>query len=104
MYGLVDPRNPAVVRYVGQTTTPEARYGAHVTANMWDKSRRSTWLRSLLLGGTYPQMVLLERVRDAARLCEREAHWIAAMRRNGEADLNGTNIPHADRRREYAPL
>jgi hypothetical protein len=88
IYGLVDPRQPDVVRYVGQTTRPAMeRYCAHI-AGRGAAVRMATWLASMRDEGIAPDMVLLERVARKASLYEREMRWIAEFRAKGMADVN----------------
>lgn len=107
IYGLVDPRQPSRVRYVGQTTGhPNARYRQHLPPRRLrapvDRCARSVWFRGLLEIGVYPDMVLLERVPDAGawELTERERQWIAKLRRKGQADLNAPLPQHWLARRQ----
>jgi hypothetical protein len=88
IYGLVDPVEPSVVRYVGQTTkAPVARYLGHLS-EATNGRRRSDWVVSLREQGRAPDMVLLEHVPAADSLDMRELWWIAEMKSRGMADLN----------------
>ena len=62
IYGLVDPAEPDVIRYVGQTMqAPIARYLGHMNG-LHPKHRRYKWFRSLRHKRRQPDMVLLEAV------------------------------------------
>jgi hypothetical protein len=96
IYGLVDPRKPGRVRYVGQTTAHYAvRYLSHIS-QAWkntrptvpDLTRRAGWIKALRREDVAPDMVLLEMVAPDADLTEREHWWIATLRDRGQADLN----------------
>jgi hypothetical protein len=89
VYGLVDPVEPARVRYVGKTTTGAAlRFYGHISEARRKKGLRADWMRGLFDAGRSPDMVLLETVRVGDDLDARERWWINALRQRGEADLN----------------
>lgn len=58
IYSLVDPRQPEIVRYIGQTGTPKVRHLQHVSC--LDMSPKSMWIESLYRDGIFPQMQILE--------------------------------------------
>ena len=94
IYGLVDPRKPTVVRYVGKTTsTPGARYAGHLSERSKCGWKRSGWMFKLKEAGILPDMVLLETVAPCDRVEAREHHWITTLRQQGMADLNVTLPP-----------
>lgn len=91
IYGLVDPRRPVEIRYVGQTIRgPHQRLAQHI-ADAQYKGPKANWLKSLISLGLHPDMVLLEKVRPEADINALERWWIIAMRKEGQADLNATN-------------
>jgi hypothetical protein len=92
IYGLVDPREPARVRYVGQAVNAEARMAGHLNGRSRPPRPMEAWLTALRTEGVTPDMVLLERVPRGADLDACERYWIHAMRDRGMADLN-TAIP-----------
>lgn len=108
VYGLVDPREPRRVRYVGATRQhPEARLHGHIAGDAgWAKLR---WIAQLRHDGVHPVMVLLEVVPDyGLDLVARERAWYEELVRTGEADLNGqappetaANIREDRRRRQW---
>lgn len=94
IYGLIDPLEPDVVRYVGQTRQGAAtRFLKHLTTARRSACARSAWIRELLQAGRSPDMVLLETVSLSADLDARERWWITALRQRGEADLNAALPP-----------
>lgn len=91
IYGLVDPAEPARVRYVGRSRTPTARYHTHRKS---PTRALKPWLAELQRQGRTPVMVLLERcearvpyARDGT-LSESEVAWVLLLRAQGQADLN----------------
>lgn len=84
VYGLVDPRKPDDVRYVGQATNPYSRYTAHCQAG---SIRVSAWVEKLEAEDEAPAMLLLEECAES-QLDDRESHWIAHYKGLGLADLN----------------
>lgn len=99
IYGLIDPRQPGKIRYVGQTiAAPLNRYNAHVRPIAGDLSRKAVWIRELIAADVLPDMVLLERVSRVSCLTDRERVWIAAMRQRGQADLNAPLPTHWEER------
>lgn len=91
IYGLVDPRRPEHVRYVGQAQRAIPRLVGHLTERS-STNPRCRWVAALLAEGVAPDMVLIERVSYGADIAEIEAYWIHTMRGLGHADLN-SNIP-----------
>lgn len=85
IYGLIDPAEPDVVRYVGSTTDPEMRFRAHCTAG---SSLVREWVESVVGAGRKPTMVLLERCTDDTQRRQREAFWHHHYVELGQADLN----------------
>lgn len=97
IYGLIDPREPAVVRYVGKSMAPGSRLCSHIdnasSVSQWS-GKKDQWIYGLLGAGLAPDMVLLE---EAAHECRgRELHWLNTLRAIGQADLN--TVPPADAR------
>lgn len=80
IYALVDPNIPDVVRYVGQSQTPCARYQQHCKGLPWAKQLRQRSVR--------PLMLLIEKAVTREEAIRREEHWIGHYRALGMADLN----------------
>jgi hypothetical protein len=54
IYGLSDPRDISIVRYVGQTRSPRRRLLQHInTARLWLPEQRPWWVKSLQLRPLY---------------------------------------------------
>lgn len=95
IYGMRDPREPSVTRYVGQTIHAlKCRLDRHLRAKRTYHAAR--WVRSLLAKGVRPEIFPLEQVAvndaDAA-----EVRWIANLRANGHALTNCTDGGHGSR-------
>jgi hypothetical protein len=74
IYGLVDPRIPTVIRYVGRTKTPIVRHLQHCSEI--DFTPKGKWVESMRQVGVMPQMVILERDVSQFDASDREKHWI----------------------------
>lgn len=77
IYALVDPRAPAIFRYVGKTTRSLGkRLSRHVfeSRHEGESTHKCRWVRSLVRDGVRPQIVLLETVDSS--------EWEAAERRH----------------------
>jgi hypothetical protein len=57
IYGLVDPREPARVRYVGQAVNAEARMAGHLNGRSRPPRPMEAWLTALRTEGVTPDMV-----------------------------------------------
>lgn len=91
IYGLVDPREPDLVRYVGMAERFLDRFLAHLREAKGDRySRRGEWITGLQKSGLLPDMVVLEVVQcHRQRYLEgRERYWITKYVLAGQADLN----------------
>lgn len=61
IYGLVDPRQPDVVRYVGSSKNVERRlYGHTHSTDGYRKTPKAAWVHQLRSEGVMPAAVLLE--------------------------------------------
>lgn len=81
IYALVDPRNDEV-RYVGQTTYGETRFGQHGMEAFLKQSERTyktRWIRKLHRLGLNYKAAVLEEVPDPADLDLVESFWISQM-------------------------
>jgi hypothetical protein len=92
VYGLVDPKHPEIIRYVGRTVTPQERYMAHCIRP--SGARIGAWVADLMRRGREPAMVEIERSKTpqapqkAGGASPRERYWITELRKIGQADLN----------------
>lgn len=88
IYGLVDPRN-GHLRYVGKTVQSAAyRFAQHMSHRVRNRTKCSSWIRSLQNAGMKPEMVSLEACEEM-NWKETEKFWIASFKLMG-ADL--TNL------------
>ena len=88
IYALVDPREPNVYRYIGQTTFPERRLLSHLVGSENGRGSKNEWIRFLRSEGVVVSMVPLETPEDDWRL--REEHWIRHAISIGHPLLNIT--------------
>ena len=74
IYTLIDPITD-VVKYVGKSKTPKARYKQHI--NKLDKTMtpKKIWLLGLFEKGLKPEMEIVEKITDEAGR-EREQHFV----------------------------
>lgn len=94
IYALIDPKDGELVRYVGQTVNPGARYASHTS---WGTSVRvREWVTVVRRRQTWPVMICLE-VCALSASDEREQHWIQHYRTLGQADLNAAPVREAAR-------
>ena len=90
IYGLVDSREPCRFRYVGRTACPAFRLQQHRHGLPTSWKMRS-WRQGVKKDGARVEMVILQIVpSDPGLRARAENRWIDAMRRRGQADLNGT--------------
>lgn len=88
IYGLRCPIS-GEIRYVGKAVDATKRFSQHISTREIKKETHKThWLRKLLKAGLYPEVVVLETVRDG-KWQEREIWWIAHLREQG---ANLTNM------------
>src|SRR3972149_5611934 len=80
IYALVDPRSD-VVRYVGASVRPRARYSEHIRTAVQTSNRRHVycWIRSLISINLKPALFVLEVCRERDWQA-REVFWIAKHR------------------------
>ena len=90
IYGLVDPREPKRIRYVGKSVSPYARFYSHIQTR---RGKVGEWMCELHSRKyeRFPDLVLLEVVKKGAS--GRERWWYDALRAVGQADLNGAPPP-----------
>jgi hypothetical protein len=87
IYGLFDPAEPDVVRYVGYTTKDaERRLREHVCEARKLKCHRHKWIAKLAVEGRRPGLVVLETLSEGDDWHERERFWIASF----DGLVNGT--------------
>jgi hypothetical protein len=90
VYGLVDPRTPNLIRYVGKTHTPRVRHIQHCAETA--TTEKGVWIETLRLEGILPQIIILAECPDdeSARAKERELIGIhnAAIMGDSKPDSN----------------
>lgn len=86
VYGLFDPRTGAL-RYVGYTSVSlKERLKSHMSCRK--KSRKRSWIASLRLAGTRPEIATLEVFDSRGSALEAESEWISMMRAVGASLTN----------------
>jgi hypothetical protein len=94
IYGLIDPRNPELVQYVGKAVNPETRLRRHIKYP--DNGLVRTWVNTLAAEGLQPNFVEIEKVTEGTWV-DREKYWITEWRHRNKGLLNvhpGGNDPH----------
>lgn len=95
IYGLIDPREPERIRYVGQAKSAGSRLASHISGSARPTSKKDRWIAQLVSEGAYPDMVMLERAKPDADVDALERWWIAQMVTKGQADMNTASVPKA---------
>ncbi len=92
IYALVDPRGPAVYRYIGQTVRPlSVRRRNHIQAALnGRRGHHGNWIRAILRTGSEPEIIPLESV-TVEELDVAERAWISAARAAGVSLTNRTD-------------
>jgi plasmid maintenance system antidote protein VapI len=90
IYALADPRT-GEVRYIGKAVDPVRRLQQHLTPFQLSryKSKKNSWIKSLLDAGVTPTLHVLELV-DYQAANEAEIRWIAKALGMGARLTNGT--------------
>ncbi len=97
IYGLCDPREPELIKYVGRTSSRTRRLIQHCSKG--GTTPNCVWIRNLKSDGILPQMVILE-IASESNARERENHWIQAHKRV----LNNINYRTEKQEIESNPL
>lgn len=83
IYGLVDPRTPTKVRYVGASTNLVARHRDHCTLSGDRRNKgRVNWILQLRKAGIQPAIVVLEEC-SVENHGDREKYWIKIHQAGG---------------------
>lgn len=106
IYGLYDPREPAIVRYIGKTEKALVkRLSRHLSeARSGAKNYRCNWIRKLLSFGVTPEIRLLEEC-NSTNWQAREQHWIALHKSsitNGTIGGDGLTNPSSNVRKKIS--
>ena len=90
IYGLIDPTN-GMLRYIGKSNNPLVRRYQHVCASqLAAKTHRNHWIKSLLVNGNKPEVVVLEEIPDSEWEIA-ESWWIEYWKFLGASLVNGTS-------------
>ena len=57
IYGLINPNEPDIIRYIGATINPTKRMIGHKSEN--HTSKKGKWIESLITQGIEPKMIIL---------------------------------------------
>ena len=89
VYSLTDPREPAVIRYVGVTANPQRRFRDHCTVSTKQDTYKGRWLLSLIRDDIFPIMDIIETTNENGWV-EAEKRWIRHYRALDMPLTNGT--------------
>ncbi len=90
IYALTEPDN-GPIRYIGQSIDPSKRYKGHLyPSSLRLKIQKNSWLKSVLIKGKKPGMVVLAKV-DEENADAAEIDYIKAYRMMGFDLVNGTD-------------
>jgi hypothetical protein len=94
VYGLLDPEQPEVVRYVGTSNHLAKRLSDHAYCIGGKHSpHRKDWIKEMRDQGRKPVMVVLQELdspKASFEMHSAERDWIERFRVFGQADLNRT--------------
>src|SRR5690554_6491925 len=77
IYGLIDPRNNEI-RYIGKSLYGLYRLKAHLApSKLKIKSKKNSWIKSLLKLGLVPHIIVLDRAENEKELDQKEIEHIA---------------------------
>lgn len=90
IYALRDPRT-LELRYVGKASDPAQRLRQHLSSGQLNRyrSRKNSWLKSLLAAGQQPYLEIVDEV-EPEWANEAECYWIAWYLSQGATLTNGT--------------
>ena len=74
IYGLKDPRD-FQIKYIGKTIDINRRYKEHIQTHRNRKSKKNSWVISLIKNGMQPIFEILEECEET-NWVEREVYWI----------------------------
>lgn len=89
IYRLRDPETQEI-RYIGKANDPDHRLRKHIEGCKRAKSRKNSWIISLVNKGLRPVLEIIEKV-SVDCWEERECYWIAYYRAQGMSLTNGTD-------------
>lgn len=94
IYVLVDPLD-GMVKYVGQTTYPEARFSQHMSgarAKTRPRNKKSAWIYDLSQVGQAPLMCWIGKTKDLDKAIEMETDMIQFYLETGHPLLNHDGV------------
>ncbi len=93
IYGLCDPREPSLIRYVGFTTLTKRRLRAHINNSrkgVESNLHKARWINQLLAEGVEPVMIIIEKGCGDG-WAQAEQDWIAHARSWSGSRLTNLN-------------
>lgn len=100
IYGIYDPNNPDIIRYVGKTKKDmRVRLREHIYLSKKEIKRPiNLWIKKLLDNGITPEIVELEKTNDT-EWCDREIYWVSYYRKENNllnlSDGGGSNLNYS---------
>lgn len=95
IYGLINPITQHL-RYIGYTCNAKHRFNLHVAPSKLKKNnKKNAWIKSLMVQGLKPEMIVLEIYENAEELPQAEIeqiayyHWIGCDLTNGTVGGDG---------------
>lgn len=79
IYGLVDPRT-SKIRYIGYSYDPYQRFRFHLRDT--NNTRKVNWIKSILLVGINPEIIILQECPDEISAKKEEVEWIKFIGRH----------------------
>lgn len=100
IYGIYDPNNPELIRYIGKTKKSiKERLSKHIYLSKKGVNRPlNLWIKKLLENNIIPEIVEIERT-DVKNWCDREIYWISHYRNKNKllnlSDGGGSNLNYS---------
>lgn len=91
IYKLCDPSGESAREYVGMTVCPSTRLAAHLYGTPKKHTYNGRWLKSLIMRGIKPEMVILEVIPPGGDYQAAEQKWISQLRLGGVILTNLTD-------------
>lgn len=97
IYGIYDPNNPDVIRYIGKTKkNVKQRLNQHIYLSKQGVKRPiNLWIKKLLNNNVIPEIIEIEKT-NIDEWCDREIYWVSFYREKNEllnlSDGGGSNL------------
>ena len=97
IYGIYDPNNPDVIRYIGKTKKNiKQRLNQHIYLSKQGIKRPiNLWIKKLLNNNVIPEIIEIEKT-NIDEWCDREIYWVSFYREKNEllnlSDGGGSNL------------